>query len=83
MTADKIKQVIAAVGGVLSALYLFFQAIDVELAHFNEMTIEAFIGFLTALIPLILIGYGIWKNQYLVTKKAKKQEEALKRARLK
>ncbi|MGX7596277.1 phage holin [Planococcus plakortidis] len=83
MTADKIKQVIAAVGGVLSALYLFFQAIDVELAHFNEMTIEAFIGFLTALIPLILIGYGIWKNQYLVTKKAKEQEEALKRARLK
>lgn len=83
MTADKIKQVIAAVGGVLSALYLFFQAIDVELAHFNEMTIEAFIGFLTALIPLILIGYGIWKNQYLVTEKAKKQEDALKRARLK
>lgn len=83
MTADKLKQVIAAVGGVLSALYLFFKAIDVELAHFNEMTIEAFIGFLTALIPLILIGYGIWKNQYLVTKKAKQQEEALKRARLK
>ena len=83
MTADKLKQVIAAVGGVLSALYLFFKAIEVEFAHFNEVSIEAFIGFLTALIPLILIGYGIWKNQYLVTKKAKQQECVLKQKGLK
>lgn len=78
MTADKLKQLIAAAGGTLSALYLFFKSMDIEFAHFNEISIEAFIGLLTALIPLVLIGYGIYKNQYLVTKKAKKQEEVLK-----
>lgn len=83
MTADKLKQWIGFLGGALSALYFFFKTVEVEFEHFNELTIEAFIAFLTALIPLILVGYGIWKNQYLVTKKAKRQEYVLKQKGLK
>ena len=83
MTADKLKQHIALFGGALSALYFFLQSLDIKLGSFNEVTIESFVAFLTALIPLILIGYGIWKNQYLVTKKAKVQEEVLKQKGLK
>ena len=83
MTADKLKQYIAFFGGALSALFLFFKTVDIEFAHFNEMSIEAFVQFLTALIPLILIGYGIYKNQYLVTEKAKQQEDVLKQRGLK
>ena len=83
MTADKLKQYVAMVGGVLGALLLFFRSVDREIAWFNEVTIEAFIGVLIAFIPLVLVFYGIYKNQYLVTKKAKAQENVLKRNGLK
>lgn len=83
MTADKLKQYIGFFGGALGALYLFLEALDIKLERFNEVSIEAFVAFLTALIPLILVGYGIWKNQYLVTKKAKEAEDVLKREGLK
>ena len=83
MNTDKLKQYVAMIGGVLGALLLFFRSVDHEIAWFNEVTIEAFLGVLVALIPLVLVFYGIYKNQYLVTKKAKKHEDALKRQGLK
>lgn len=83
MSADKIKQYIAMFGGVLGALLLFMRSIDFELHWFNEMSIEAFIGFLVALAPLVAVLYGVWKNQYIVSKKAREAEEVLKREGLK
>ena len=83
MTADKLKQYIAFFGGALSALYLFLETVDVKLEQFNQVSIEAFVAFLTALVPLILVAYGIYKNQYLVTKKAKEAEAELIRKGLK
>lgn len=83
MSADKIKQFIAMIGGVLGALLLFLRSVNYELSWFNEMTIEAFIGFLVALAPLVAVLYGVWKNQYIVTEKARKSEEVLKRQGLK
>lgn len=83
MTTDKLKQYVAMVGGVLGALLLFFRSVDREIAWFNEVTIEAFIGVLIAFIPLVLVLYGVYKNTYLVTKEAKKQEKLLKRQGLK
>ncbi|MFJ7929587.1 phage holin [Peribacillus sp. NPDC096448] len=44
---------------------------------------NTFTNFLTALIPLGYALYGVYKNQYLVTKKAQKQEEVLKKNGLK
>lgn len=83
MTADKLKQYIAMFGGVLGALLLFLRSVDFELHWFNEMSIDAFIGFLVALAPLVAVLYGVWKNQYIVTPKARKAEEVLKRQGLK
>lgn len=83
MTADKLQQYIAMVGGVLGALLLFIRSVDKEIAWFNEMTIEAFIALLLAFIPLFLVFYGIYKNQYLLTQKAKTQEKVLERNGLK
>lgn len=83
MSADKLKQYIAMFGGVLGALLLFLRSIDFELHWFNEMSIEAFIGFLVALAPLVAVLYGVWKNQYIVSKKAREAEEVLKREGLK
>lgn len=77
MTTDKIKQFVALVGGVLGALLLFFKAVQYDVGWFNEITIAAFLGLLTSLIPLVGVFYGIYKNQYLLTKKAKKQEDVL------
>lgn len=83
MNADKIKQYIGFIGGALGGILLFLQALGVELAHFNNESINAFTEMLLTFVPLILIGYGIWKNQYIVTEKAKQQERALKQRGLK
>lgn len=83
MTTDKIKQYIAMVGGALGGVLLFLRSLEIELKHFNEVTIEAFVGMLVAFVPLMLIFYGVWKNTYLVTKIAKKQEDELKKKGLK
>jgi predicted transporter len=78
MTADKLKQYVAMIGGILGALLLFIRAVGHEISWFNEMTIEAFLVLLTTLIPLAAVFYGIYKNQYLLSDKAKRQEEVLK-----
>lgn len=78
MSNDKVKQYIAMVGGALGGVLLFLQSLGIDLAYFNEGTISAFVTLLESFVPLILVAYGIWKNQYIVTKKAKKQELDLK-----
>ena len=80
---DKLKQYIGFIGGALGGILLFLQQLGIELTHFNNETIDAFVDMLLTFVPLFLIGYGVWKNQYLVTDKAKKQEKELKRKGLK
>jgi SPP1 family holin len=80
---DKTKQYIAMIGGALGALLLFFQSLGFQVEWFNEHTINSFINVLTALVPLGFALYGVYKNQYLITKKAKKQEEVLKKQGIK
>ncbi len=83
MDKDKTKQYIAFVGGALGGILLFLQSLGVELTHFNDNTINAFVTMLESFVPLFLVGYGIYKNQYLITKKAKEQEVDLKMRGLK
>ncbi len=78
MEKDKLKQYIAFIGGALGGILLFLQSLGVELVHFNHQTINAFVEMLLSFVPLILVGYGVWKNQYIVTDKAKEQEKELK-----
>lgn len=83
MTVDKLKQYIGFIGGALGGILLFLQALGIDLVHFNSDSINAFTEMLLTFVPLILIGYGVWKNQYIITAKAKKQEHELKRKGLK
>lgn len=83
MTADKLKQYVAFIGGMLGALYLFAQTVGVQFEWLNDASINSFVILLNSLIPLVLIGYGIYKNQYLITPLAKEQEEVLKQEGLK
>lgn len=83
MNADKLKQYIAMIGGFLGALYLALQASGIEFEWFNDNTINAWMNALNAGVPLLFVAYGIYKNQYLLTSKAKKQEDVLKEEGLK
>lgn len=83
MTSEKLKQYIALFGGWLGAVLLFFKSIGITLAHFNNESINAFVGVLEASVPFILVAYGVYKNSYLLSKKAKEQEQHLKEKGLK
>ncbi|MFD4928414.1 phage holin [Peribacillus butanolivorans] len=80
---DKTKQYVAMIGGALGALLLFFQSLGYQVEWFNEDTINSFINFITAIVPLGFALYGVYKNQFLLTEKALEQEKALKKQGLK
>lgn len=83
MTTDKLKQYIGLFGGLLSAILLFLGTLNVEFKWFNTSSIESFTAVLIAMIPFAIAIYGVWKNSYVLTDKAKVQEEVLKRNGLK
>lgn len=80
---DKIKQFVGLIGGFLSAVLLFLQSLNVEFAWFNQEVIGTFSNVLIASIPFVLVIYGVYKNSYIITDKAKVQEKALKKQGLK
>lgn len=80
---DKLMQWIGFIGGALGGVLFFLQSLGIELAHFNDDTINGFVTMLESFVPLVLVGYGIWKNQYLISPKAKQQEQELKEKGLK
>lgn len=79
MTEDKLKQYIALFGGWLSAVLLFFGTLNIKFEWFNPESINAFVVVLTASVPFALMIYSAYKNTYLLSKRAKGQEEYLKR----
>lgn len=83
MTAEKLKQYIALFGGLLSAILLFLGTLNVQFDWFTEDSIGAFTNVLIAAVPFVIVIYGVWKNSYVITKKAKEQEKLLKEKGLK
>lgn len=80
---DKLKQYIALFGGLLSAVLLFLQSLGITFTWFTNETIDTFVNALLAAVPFILVVYGVYKNSYIVSKRAKEQEELLKQKGLK
>lgn len=83
MTADKLKQYIGLVGGMLGALYLALKSSGFELAILDPNKLSAWENFATSLIPFIIAIYGVYKNSYVIKKHSKAQEEYLKENNLK
>ncbi|MFJ7933729.1 phage holin [Sporosarcina sp. NPDC096371] len=83
MNTDKLKQYVALFGGWLSAVLLFMGTLNVKFDWFNEESIGAFEVVLMASVPFVIAIYGIYKNSYRLSEKAKKQEQELKRKGLK
>ena len=80
---ETLKQYIALFGGWLSAVLLFLTTLNIEFEWFNTESIGAFEGVLIAAVPFALLVYGVYKNSYVITEKAKKQEAELKKKGLK
>lgn len=80
---DKLKQYFALFGGWLSAVLLFLGTLNVSFEWFTMESIDAFVAVLVAAVPFIIVIYGVWKNSYRLSEKAKRQEVELKRRGLK
>ena len=78
-----IKEIETLVGGFLSALLFFFGTIGISFSWFTVESINAFIVVLSAFITLVINIYAIYKNTYVITKKARMQKEELKNKGLK
>src|SRR5699024_1391443 len=78
-----VNRYIAFIGGALGGVLLFLQSLGIDLPYFTDDTIDAFVQMMESFVPLILVGYGVWKNQYIVSGKAKIQENELKKRGLK
>ena len=83
MEADKLKQLVALFGGWLSALLLYLGTLNVKFEWFDQNSITALETFLMATIPFAIALYGVYKNSYRLSKKARMQEETLKKNGLK
>ncbi|AQL56408.1 phage holin [Abyssicoccus albus] len=83
MTKDKLEQFVAMIGGFLGALYLALNANGIHVEWLDPDKVDLWINVLNTAIPLALAVYGVWKNQYLVTGKARKQEKELQKQGLK
>lgn len=83
MTKDKISQYVGLFGGLLSAVLLFLGTLNIEFKWFNADSIGALEAVLIAIVPFILLIYGVYKNSYIITDEAKRQEAELKRRGLK
>lgn len=78
MNNDKIKQYIAMFGGFLGALYLALNASGISAEWINPEKVDLWLNVLNAGLPFVLVAYGVYKNTYIVTNKAKEQEKTLK-----
>jgi len=78
MNSDKLKQYIAMFGGFVGALYLALNASGISAEWINPEKVDLWLNVLNAGLPFVLVAYGVYKNTYLVTTKAKEQEQTLK-----
>lgn len=83
MNAENLKQYVALFGGWLSAVLLFLGTLNVKFDWFNQESISAFEVVLMASVPFVIAIYGVYKNSYRLSEKAKKQEVELKKKGLK
>lgn len=83
MSNDKIKQYIAMFGGFLGALYLALNASGISAEWINPEKVDLWLNVLNAGLPFVLVAYGVYKNTYIVTEKAKEQEKTLKENNMK
>lgn len=80
---DKIKQFVGLIGGFLGALYLALQASGISAEWINPQKVDAWINVINTGLPLVVVGYGVWKNTFIIKKSARDQEKYLKEKGLK
>lgn len=77
------KDIVILVTAALSATMLFLGTVGIAFDWFSEESINAFGVLLGAVIALSIALFGIYKNTYAITGKARRQDEELKKRGLK
>jgi len=70
------KDHLILIAGFLGSLKLFLASIGYNIL--TEDMINSFMGLIENGIPLLLVGYAVWKNTY-ASPTAKKQKEVLEK----
>lgn len=83
MKKENAKELATLITGWLTALMGFLATLNIKFEWLTEASINAFGVFVVATITLVVSAYAIYKNTFVITKKAKKQKEELKRKGLK
>lgn len=83
MKKDKIKQFVALIGGFLGALYLALNTSGISAEWINPQKVDAWVNVLNTGIPIALTFYGVYKNSFIITDKAKEQEKKLEELNMK
>lgn len=83
MKKENAKELAALIMGWLTALMGFLATLNIKFEWLTEASINAFGVFIVATIILVISVYTVYKNTFVVTKKAKRQKEELKRKGLK
>lgn len=61
----------------MGSIYLFLQTIGVSFDWFTEDSIDAFSNCVAASIALAVVAYGIYKNTYVLTSRAREEKKIL------
>lgn len=80
---DKIKEITILITGALMALMGFLATLNIQYEWLTKESIDAFGVLITAVVVLVLTLYTVYKNTFIITKKAKQQKAELKRKGLK
>jgi len=83
MKKENAKELATLITGWLTALMGFLATLNIKFEWLTEASINAFGVFIVATIILVVSVYAIYKNTFVITDKAKKQKEELKRKGLK
>jgi len=79
--SSQLKEWLILFGGFLGTLKLFLASVGIH--FYTQEQADSLIALLESMIPLVLVGFAIYKNTYIITDKAKKQDEVLKKEGLK
>ena len=83
MNKESAKELATLITGWLTALMGFLATLNIKYEWLTEASINALGVFIVATIILVVSSYAIYKNSFVITDKAKKQKEELKRRGLK
>ena len=80
---EELKEIATLVSGFLMAVMGFLATLNIKFEWLTEASISAFGTVIVAAGILVVTLYAVYKNTFVLTKRAKEQKETLKQKGLK